>query len=451
MKVVSRHRWGACAAVLCLIGSAFSIGHRTDDIAKAAGQADSAAKAYRAAGLPWEAKDLRTGSLKESQNAAALLGQAAAAFKKPHFSQDVQEIRKLAQDAKFDMAAQKLVGLAPCLSLAEKASHRQFLDFGLDWDQGVIVPFEEMASIRMLVRLLCLRAEVECYRKDTKGAVRDLKTAQKLAILGGQSPTVMAMVTDMANQLVILDAIQQSAAALKSDPLGLKLLGAAIGSESEAPSFADALRGEAYIGLATIRNFKNLNEIVNKEVLDHAPSKTFKSLLVRTGVPKDINERAVATRHFQAWTQAASAMSRYRNDPEKLQAAMTSIAQEVAGKKEPSYAMVAESFSAYTKAGTAVIELRAQNVATRALLVAMQIRASKGKWPTRIQDIPGTWIDPFTQKPLKIKITADSFRIYSLGPNRKDDGGIRKQEIKDPAKKENYDDVASYPPRQIKT
>jgi hypothetical protein len=62
-----------------------------------------------------------------------------------------------------------------------------------------------------------------------------------------------------------------------------------------------------------------------------------------------------------------------------------------------------------------------------------------------MSEVHGKWIDPFDGKPLRVKVTKDTFRVYSIGPDRIDNGGVDRSETKG----KSYDIVAMYP-HQVK-
>ncbi len=79
-------------------------------------------------------------------------------------------------------------------------------------------------------------------------------------------------------------------------------------------------------------------------------------------------------------------------------------------------------------------------------MAAMDVKQKTGNWPNSASQIPGTWDDPFSHQPLHVKSSKSEVRIYSLGPDMKDDGGTRRAELGNGAATSAYDIVASYPP-----
>jgi len=437
--------------VVSLVAAAVILYVKYVDFGKASSETDAAATAYRAAGMPWEAKDLKKAHFTPEQNAGPLIHEAIAKLGSKKISNDASAIQALVGKGSMEGALKAIGKYTPELNLVEAAVQKQYFDYGHDWDEGLSVLYPEMLSIRGFEKLLCLRARVEASQHRADLATKDLQTGWKLACLVGQEPILIGMLVDITCQRIVLDAIQRCAAECANDDAALAGFEKIIDKPADAPDIEWALKGEAYVGLSAVRNLVLLNKALERQQSDQSATPINKSSLIRTGVPSESKQRAFATRHFQVWTEAKAVLDQDRGKPAKLRLDLRKLCEKWSEIRGASYLLVAITFPVYADTTTAYVDTIADNVATRGLLEAFRVKAKTGKWPARIEEIPGNWIDPYTDKELLIKQTPDGFRIYSVGPNLKDDGGIRKQEIKDDAKKDEYDLVASFPPRKVKT
>jgi hypothetical protein len=84
-------------------------------------------------------------------------------------------------------------------------------------------------------------------------------------------------------------------------------------------------------------------------------------------------------------------------------------------------------------------------VSTRLLLE----RARTGALPDRLPDWGDVCIDPFSRKPLRYVRHPRGFTLYSVGRDRTDDGGVRRDEVKS-GQGQHYDMVVEFelPPRR---
>src|SRR5690606_12776679 len=73
-------------------------------------------------------------------------------------------------------------------------------------------------------------------------------------------------------------------------------------------------------------------------------------------------------------------------------------------------------------------KVRARRDATVAALAAMRFRADRGHLPTTLEELTPTYLgevprDPFARAPLRYRVEADGFVVYSVGEDGTDDGG----------------------------
>jgi hypothetical protein len=66
-------------------------------------------------------------------------------------------------------------------------------------------------------------------------------------------------------------------------------------------------------------------------------------------------------------------------------------------------------------------------------VAAMRFRISEGRWPRSLHELTPKWMerlppDPFTGEPLRSAVGVEGFRVYSVGLNGADDGGVETPE-----------------------
>jgi hypothetical protein len=93
----------------------------------------------------------------------------------------------------------------------------------------------------------------------------------------------------------------------------------------------------------------------------------------------------------------------------------------------------------FGQAGDAVTRLEARRAVRKGFARALLFHAQTGRWPGAVPET-----DPFTGKPLKVKIEGSRIRVYSVDKDLKDDGGLHRLEKK--SKGKTFDEVAVYPP-----
>src|SRR5262249_55962192 len=76
-----------------------------------------------------------------------------------------------------------------------------------------------------------------------------------------------------------------------------------------------------------------------------------------------------------------------------------------------------------------VMHDRAYAAAAVVALAAERFHRAEGRWPASVEELSPKWLarvpaDPFTGRPLFMRLTADGCVVYSVGADRKDGGGV---------------------------
>jgi hypothetical protein len=440
--------FGVLGSVMCcgIGGFGYFYAERHLDFFSASREAESAAAAYRKAGLPWEAKDIAPNPPVTTQdNAQPLLKTAEAKFDQRSLNAIRLTVGRDLDAGAIALVTKKLAPFDGALDLAAQASRKPRVDFHRDWDLGAGLLFPEYASSKAFVAGLCLRAELKAQRKDFQGVAADLAAAMKIGWFVGQEHIIISLLVQLACERYVLDSAQRVAATAMGNRNALDLIANAITEPGAPPNFADNLQGEAYIHLATLRNLHILGRNTDRENRGEPPIPVSPSELQRSGLPDDIMSRSAATRFLQAWTEIKPLMVRYHDDPEKLATGIKGITTGLESRSGLSNYLVTLLLPEYTYVGRSIVTLQARRRTTEALIAALQTQARTGKMPTRIEEIPGSSIDPFSGKALRLKLQKGGLRIYSVGSNRTDDGGLESREMKN-GKRDDGDIVAAYPP-----
>jgi hypothetical protein len=430
---------GACLAGLIWLATRFF------DAPFVARDADRAERAYKAAGLPWEAKDLAPNPpVKDADNAAPLIATVIKNGQLEKFSGQERELYALVRAGKLKEAETRLAQYQDALRSAELASMRPHLDFKRDWDLGANLLFEENAVVRSLVKLLCIQSELEAAQQKTTESLQTLEHAWLLAHLPRDEPAVLSMLASINHERFVLASASRCATSLQNDRPFLEALDRLLADSGPPLDLVWAMKGEAYMCLANLRNLDLMRIASNSEDVDATRPP---EILKRTGLPSDMQAKAFAVRFMQMWTEGKPILDRFKDDPEGAGKAWNKLAE----KWEMGWSMTdrlnAILFPSFGGIWASTMSRDADILVNRALISAFLKRLQTGTFPSRIEGVGGAWIDPFTKTPLRIKRAGESIRIYSLGPDRKDDAGIAKGEVRGA---KGFDIVAMYPPRNSK-
>ncbi len=369
------------------------------------------------------------------KDAAPALNRAIKLLAGKNFQKDGPAIQKNVEFGSVTAAKRSLKPYDGALDAAVQAAKFPDIDFKRDWDLGPNMLLAELAPMKTLAKGLCYRAELECRMGQPQVAARDLRASWRLGNFADRDPILIGMLVRVAIEAITNRSLQRCAYYTRGDAPGLKEL-ASVLLGAQTPSFAYALRGEAYMGLACIRNVKafgGVKGLSGSSAGEENPPPVNPKTLLRTGLPADTQARAFAARHLQLWTDVGGMSARYARDPLRFSEAIQNLEDEVEVRKKASYLLEEILLPVFTQAGIAVVKEQAEIVATQAMAAAALVCAKGGNVPSKIEDIPGKWIDPFTGGPMRVRRDGKWFRVYSLGPSRKDFGGVFQRELSDHA------------------
>jgi hypothetical protein len=405
------------------------------DFPAANGELPAAVAEYQKNGMPFVAADLFPEKVADDDNAAPAIRAAIEVM--PSQKTDgtlAQELKKRnfsAVDAQY----------GPSLSLVKGALDRPKVDFKRDWDLGPYILMPEYRSMKSMARAAAARAGRNAAKGHDEEALADLTLARQISLWAGQEPTMISMLVRISSESIALGGLERCLDAAANDPKRIAKYSAWLSQSPPLPEFGRALRGEAFMGLVTTRNLdvfggmKNLSfaEDENKE------RKIDPARLRRSGLPEESKLRGFLARHLQVWNEAYRRTDGFRKSPHEIGRQMAAIDYRLEDEKGLSYVLQRILMPLFSQAGDSITQLDARRAVQAGLAEALTVRGQTGRWPTKVSPL-----DPFTGKPLKVKIKGAEFRVYSIGRDGKDNGGLLRGEKG--AMGKIVDEVAVFPP-----
>ena len=393
------------------------------DFGAASRELPAAVERYRADGLPFLARDLLPTPVSPEKNAAPAIRAAMRAMP-PEGTKPTSAL--------YDKP----------LALLAAAKDRPKVDFKRDWDLGPNVLLPEYAPMKTLAKALVLRAEGAARRGDDAAALRDLVLARRIALWAGEEPTLISLLVRIAAEGIALRGAERCLVLVAKSPARIARYAAWLADAPPLPDFGDALKGETFLGVATARNldliggvsaFGNLQGGEDATLLEVDPAK-----LRRSGVPDDVRTRGFLARHLQFWDEAYRTTDRFQAPPEAIGRRLDVMSARIEGEKGLSYVLLRILVPVFGQAGEAVVALKARRAVDAAFAEALGVHARTGVWPASVSGS-----DPFTGGPLRVR-AGKGFRVWSVGRDRKDDGGLLRSE-RPKGTKGTFDEGAVYP------
>ncbi len=296
---------------------------------------------------------------------------------------------------------------------AEKASKKPSLRFEKDW-RRLDAGFADYAELKNTLQLFLARAYAKCRVGDGVGAVGDVATCYRIARHVAQLPGTIA-VLNAQNLYSITNKATQYLATVGADDLAvLKALRALAEELMEPPSLAILLQAD--IAHQFIYFNPDLSSLIDlpEGLPPTSPIKTTASdtLMCRAG------ESRFLEMLIQSWQEFSPT-----DRPIDFVDAYSRIAGERVSRDDPSYALLADGVD-FTMAKDVVQKMGVRKAILQSYLDVLIYRQVHGKLPVSLKEAKAARLDTFSGKPLIYKTDETAAIIYSVGPDKVDNGGI---------------------------
>lgn len=375
-----------------------------------------------AVGLP-KKPDAYQKAVVPDKNAASVYAEAITFWNS--FQQDNREISNRISartqppgyflvEAKSDFAA-----IQPLIKLLDQAAEYPSLCFDKPYSHGFQNDYPEFAPLRTFTRIRCMQAIHLARQSRFESAYAELGRAAAIPRhIGTDNPTIIGLLVSISLRNNVCRTLERILCLQGRNPqasANAEKIFAALGPVPDLPA---ALRGE-YAGL-----LGSLDLLQKPEKL--------KELTKATQSDSEMNQNATQSlARLMAWPAG-----RYMLMSNAVRASRTayidvanirtydidlidaSLKSDVADSKKysPDYTLVQMLVPTTTQVGRSLVREITEERLVRVL--AASLSQPKGvKVPTDLA------IDPFTKKPIFVKETPNSFKIWSVGVDLKNDGG----------------------------
>jgi hypothetical protein len=359
--------------------------------------------------------------------------------------------RRLGAPTQVDL--QRVTQLHSLCELALRAAAKPLCDFGYDYDLGPDVLFPELNALKAMTEALSFRAVVEARTGRKADALRDLGAALALSRHCAACKSLVGALVAAACEAIAVDATERVATACADDPAALAEVGLALDASSGTPDVASALKGQFYMLLAYCRNYgvrerlEPLSEADEKARRGIGPSPD-KSVLVREGLPDDPALRSVAEYVVSCWVGLFQAIDG-ETDALKIRADIRRVSRGKSTKLGLASQFTADVWNDTVPACVAIACREAGRRCCGALVRVLEYRALHKAFPKTLADAGADGIDPFDGKPLRYKVADGVCKVYSVGPDLKDDGGLDRRDLLGGAKGDSGWDVVARCPAHV--
>jgi tetratricopeptide (TPR) repeat protein len=322
--------------------------------------------------------------------------------------------------------------------------HMRMVDWSAAEENPAAILFPHFSRFREFVRLLCAEGLWRKRQGDMDGAVESIMTALKLARRMGDEPTLIGFLVQGAIFAITINGLQRILEDADVSPQAYRALMAELKAWDIDRDFVRALQGERVFSIvvcrwaqkASLRELQELmNEITGTNQINLAlwlsNKRTFiarnelvmlryhKAVipLVRKGAPYDWASLERLKEQWQKEVKVGRPARLLSLEAVELTWDGKALAKVLFFFPSYSYAMHrAADFHALQRLGQVAVALRLY-------------RHEHGRYPETLEELvpkylPSLPVDPFDGKPLRYKRLAKGFKVWSVGWDMKDDGGV---------------------------
>ncbi|MGQ9525973.1 MAG: hypothetical protein ACUVTZ_14205 [Armatimonadota bacterium] len=368
------------------------------------------------AGKPTELSDLAKPRVSPAQNAAPIYIHTARVVK---LVDDRALLDFISLDperrAKVDLALvqRKLSQVEDEIARVRRASALPGCQFPVNWSAGPNATFEHYAQVRSLARVLSAHARLCALDGRRSEAMSDVAAVLGIARHIGQEPVLLASLVEYAVVGIARSALQSVLNECRPTPLQCQPVVRALDRMDLRSSLVRALEGERCFGLASL----------------DAPAAG--SISQPPGGGSGLTSRIPVV--SLTW-----------RTPNRLRLEYIRLMSEMihAAKSEPGwsslkwkaeaigcrYRSVAFAVPPYSTVFRTSTRAQAEVAVMQAALAVHLYRLKTGHFPLSLGDVQKAvgrplLNDPFTDGLLRYRLNGRGYVLYSVGPNRRDDGG----------------------------
>jgi len=438
----------SCAG--CLGGGYAAFGERFDP-GYAARDYEAAKREYIALGLPWTAKDLAPSApIRPEEDATPILRNIAEQWDDKKFANALTKVQPEDADA-----LARLRPLDVILDTSSVIQKKTRLYVSRDYDLGPDLLMPEYAKWKGAVKTYCFRAQARADAGDREGMIDDLRSALSFGPLLAQEPALIGHFVAVAVDATAYDSARRIAA---QHPEWASLISDNVPDHGRF-SPQRALRGETYLMIATARNLERyggLRELVRTSDEFHGSvyEKENSSQMRRDGDPSGRVARSQLAGILRFYSLIERELAQENARLINVSRTGASFVENLTKTRRASSLLLETMSPVYEQAFNVydrnVTDFRLTR--TYLKLVSRKDNLPKSGWVPADKDGWG--------QPLIYKREGAGFRLYSVGANGKDEGGLTaKEKFKNAKrsgvvswhqKRSDSDDVAVvYPPFRV--
>lgn len=409
----------------CGIGGGL-VCHRVSGMA---GKLPSEVAKLKAHGVATEVPDLAPNPpLSEKENAAQLYGsigyQLSAITKDPTQAAQVKLLDEFGNSdnptpdlGKVLRAVQTFQSI---FSDADKVSAKSRVNFKRDYSRGNMVLFPEYAHMKRIAKWQCSRARAEWMSGNRTAALKTLQASFRIGEHASQEPHLIGQLVAIAISAINHRTLENFVIDARNDPTLLKKMEDMLANLQDQIELRKAFGGEIVMARATIQNTKGGGLMSAIRAANNPATKDYALMEALFSNPQ--MRVAFEARYCEAWRIIFDQIPSDPEDWNGFRKVMAEQGQRIEADKSIDNTINRIMFPVLDQA----VDAAAKQVAERRVaLLSLKLLQTRAKGlPADLSAYGQLAIDPFTNKPMRYERKGKAFKIWSIGMDRIDQGGM---------------------------
>ena len=316
--------------------------------------------------------------------------------------------------------------LGPSLDRAVEASKLPGFWIDRDTSYGFEAFTNEFSDLKLITKWLSVRAILRAYAGDDAGVAEDLAAMARISAFCGSDDSLIGYMVQVATEAMTLQAMEQCLSSSNGRPGTIRAVRQAMKTFAPVINMKSALRGEYYKLLVSMQEIIKQREPGTFDVFTTLEARNSPSVWSRLMVSQGMLESNVANL-LRVTREAYQALP---DDPLDLPAAEAVFAandKKLAAEANNNHYVLARSiFPVPNEAPNVFVRLAQRRRVLEVLLVSLEERNRTGKFPARLPVTGALATDLFNGGKLRYSIVDGKLKIYSVGIDGSDNGGIER-------------------------
>jgi len=391
----------------------------------------------KAAGEPITLEEIIPPEVPDEENAALVYQQA---FEKLDLSAEDKDVLgdllssmarpPRAEAPSMEAVEQILAKNAAAIALLEKAAQRPKCRFPVDWEAGNAMTFPHFGKLRNCARLLPAQAVFQVTRGDATAALHTIQVGLAMCKAIRDEPTLISQLVRYAIVPILLRPLH---VVLEEDVVptaSCRQLFDHLERMEFMQSFVHSLWGNRVMGIGTFEHLRQHPEA--GEYITGEDSPELARIYAGPFGPVILNKDEATYLRLMS-EQIAAGMKPYRESHAEL----AEIEGRIEDEMRPACVLTAILLPVFTIVSAKRDQIVAQVGLAQAALALKAYKNEKGEYPESLAQLPEVveWADlaedPFSGEDFIYRREGESFLVYSIGVNLKDDGGKAEQDWKE--------------------